>query len=67
MDVKAFTDELLHSLSQVTAFEQIALQTEGPVVSGYAYTDDDGCFLRFCFNQVTGTLAFALIENQQRI
>jgi len=36
-------------------------------VNGYAYTDKDELFLRFYFNKISGTLAFALIEKQKRI
>ena len=67
MDVRTFADELLRSLSNIEFFERVALQTEGPVVSGYAYFDENNFFLRFYFNEVTGTIAFALVENQQRI
>lgn len=34
MDVKDFVDELLHALTDTELFEQIAFQTEGPIVSG---------------------------------
>ena len=66
MDVKTFADELLLALADIGGFNSIALQAEGPIASGYAYLDDE-FFLRFYFNEVTGTMAFALIENQQRI
>lgn len=67
MDVKSFADELLSALADTGVFRHVSLQTEGPVVTGYAYTDDDEFFLRFYFNRMTGTLAFALIEKQKRI
>ena len=67
MDVSAFAGELLQALSDIDLFEQISLQTEGPTVKGYAYPQDSNRFLRFYFNEVTGTTAFALIEHQQRI
>lgn len=66
MDVKTFTDELLSALADIGRFERVALQAEGPIVSGYAYLDDE-FFLRFYFNEFTSTTAFALIENRQRI
>ncbi len=65
VNVRIFTDELLHSLSSIESFARVTVQTEGLVVSGYAYTDNRNFFLRFYFNEVTGTIAFALIENQQ--
>ena len=66
MDVRAFADELLPALTDTGLFERVALQTEGPIANGYAYVSED-LFLRFYFNEVTGTIAFALIEKQQRI
>ena len=66
MNVKSFTDELLSGLAGIERFERVVLQAEGPTVSGYAYLDDE-FFLRFYFNETTGTTAFALIQNQQRI
>jgi hypothetical protein len=66
MDVKSFTRELLAALAENQHFERVALQTEGPIANGYAYLRED-FFLRFYFNEVTGTLAFALIERDARI
>lgn len=66
MDVRAFADELLRALANTGLFERVALRTEGPVVDGYAYVHED-LFLRFYFNEVSGTIAFALVEKQQRI
>ena len=66
MDVKSFTDDLLSALANMGRFERVALQAEGPIASGYAYLRNEFS-LRFYFNEVTGTTAFALIENQQRI
>jgi hypothetical protein len=67
MDLRTFTEELLNALAAIGLFPRIALQSEGPVSSGYAYTDREEFFLRFYFNELTGTVAFALIKNQQRI
>jgi hypothetical protein len=66
MDVKAFAQELLQALAEAERFERVTLQTEGPIVDGYAYVTED-LFLRFYFNERTGTIAFALIENGARI
>lgn len=66
MDVRSFVDELLPALADTEFFNRVTLQTEGPIASGYAYATED-FFLRFYFNEVTGTIAFALIDNQQRI
>jgi len=68
MDVKDFFDELLRALTDTELFEQVAFQTEGPIVSGQAYlfrSNQD--FLRVYFNGMTGTIAFALIEKQQQV
>ena len=67
MDVKRFVDELLPALSATGLFERITLQTEGPIANGFAYSRNQNLFLRFYFNEITGTIAFALIDSQQRI
>ena len=68
MDVENFVDELFRSLTDTGLFEGVSLQAEGPVVSGYAYVrGNKQCFLRFYYNEVTGTLAFALIKQQHRV
>ena len=55
MDVRSFADELLSALAVTGRFNRVALQTEGPVADGYAYTDGN-VILRFYFNQITGTI-----------
>ncbi len=68
MNVQQFVDELLQELVAVDRFAQIAVQTEGPTVRVNAYVSGrSDCFLRSYFNETTGTIAFALIEQQQRI
>jgi hypothetical protein len=66
MDVKGFAAELLRALADTGLFGRVALQTEGPTADGHAYVQE-GLFLRFYFNEVTNTIAFALIEEQRRI
>ena len=66
MDVRSFVSELLRALATVEAIEQVALRSEGPVVSGRAYVTA-GMFLEFYFNEKTGTIAFALIRDRGRI
>ena len=66
MDVRSFADELLSALTATGLFKRVALQTEGPIADGYAYINGD-VLLRFYFNQITGTIAFALIHGQRRI
>ncbi len=49
-------------------FRNVSLQTEGPIASGRVYLQGSpGQFLRVYYNETTGTIAFALISNQQRI
>lgn len=66
MDVRSFADELLRALAGTGLFKQVTLRTEGPIANGRVYVSEE-LFVRFYFNQVTGTVAFALIESQQRI
>jgi len=66
MDVRRFVADLLAALAEAGCCEQVALETEGPVAKGRAYARAD-LFLRFYFNEITGTLAFALIHGQGRV
>jgi hypothetical protein len=66
VDVRAFVDQLLPALAQIKEFSRVAVDTEGPVVDGYAFVDD-ALFLRFYFNEITDTTAFALIKERNRV
>jgi hypothetical protein len=66
MDVQTFVSELLLALADAELFERVDVSTEGPIVKGHAYVRTD-FFVRFFFNQHTQTVAFALIEDGQRI
>jgi hypothetical protein len=66
MDVRRFVADLLAALAEAGCCEQVVLETEGPVAKGRAYARAD-LFLRFYFNEITGTLAFALIPGQGRV
>lgn len=66
MDVKAFNLELFSALSDVDFVEHIEIETEAIVVNGRAFIYGD-MFLEIYFNEVTGTMAFALIKVQTRI
>lgn len=66
MDVITFISELLRCLSEIKAIENVASQADGPTVHGRAYFQEN-LFLAFYYNQVTGTQAFALVSNEQRI
>jgi hypothetical protein len=68
MDVKGFVEQLLDALASTGQFRNVSLQTEGPIASGRVYVHGSpGQLLRVYFNETTGTIAFALISNQQRI
>ncbi len=66
MDVNVFVLELTRALSTIELRGQMALQTDGPISQGYIYMQQD-VFVRFYFNQVTQTIAFALIKEDQRV
>ena len=66
MDVRGFASDLLRALATVEAIERVVLQSEGPVVKGRAYVTAE-MFLEFYFNEKTGTMAFALIRDRDRV
>jgi len=66
MDVNVFVLELLRVLAIMELVGQIDLNTDGPVARGHIYVRQD-LFVRFYFNQVTQTTAFALIKENQRV
>jgi|GEM_PF-418556 len=66
MDVRSFASELLRALATVEEIERVVLRSEGPVVKGRAYVTAE-MFLEFYFNEKTGTMAFALIRDQDRV
>jgi len=66
MDVRSFAVALLRALADTGLFQRVALRTEGPIADGQAHVREE-LFLRFYFNEHTGTIAFALIEKRQRI
>lgn len=66
MDVTDFITQLLSLLAAVQQIQSVTYAIEGPVVDGNAIIAQD-MFLRFYYNAVTGTTAFALIQNRQRI
>jgi len=66
VDIGSFATELLAALALVESVDRVGLQTEGPTVQGRVYFKS-GLFLEVFFNQMTGTMAFALIQEQSRI
>ncbi|MHB8779564.1 MAG: hypothetical protein ACYC6R_17670 [Anaerolineales bacterium] len=66
MDVITFVSELLNGLSLLETVQGVTSQAEGPTVRGRAHFGGD-LFLAFYYNQMTGTQAFALVRNEQRL
>ena len=66
MDVVTFVSELLNSLAALETVQDVTSHAEGPTVRGRAQFVGN-LFLAFYYNQITGTQAFALIKDEQRI
>lgn len=66
MDVAAFLSTLLHALADLPFVRSVDLRTEAFVVKGRVFLEKDR-FLQVYFNEQTGTTAFALIEDEQRL
>ena len=66
MDVNQFLLSLLHPLSTLEFVEKVDLQTEVFIVKGRVILKKNR-FLQVYFNELTGTMAFALIEGEERI
>lgn len=66
MDVKSFVDQILRGLSASHHVLDTAITAEGPIVDGYGFISEN-LYLHFYFNEITATVAFALIQDQQRI
>lgn len=66
MDISQFLPSLLHSLSGLEFVVKVDFQTEAFVLKGRA-TLQKSRFLHVYFNEITGTTAFALIEQDKRL
>ncbi len=66
MDVVTFVSELLNGLASLETVQDVTSQAEGPTVRGQAQFLG-GLFLAFYYNQMTGTQAFALVRDEQRL
>jgi len=66
MDVNVFVLELMRALATIDLVGQIDLHADGPIAQGHLYVRQE-VFVRFYFNQVTQTMAFALIKEHQRV
>ena len=66
MDVATFLSALLDALADCPVVKSVDLNTEAVIVKGRVLLEE-GRFLQVYFNERTGTTAFALIEDGQRI
>ena len=66
MDINHFLLSLLSALSTLEFVEKVDLQTEVFILKGRAILKKNR-FLQVYFNELTGTMAFALIEQEKRI
>lgn len=66
MDVIIFVSQLLNGLASIESVRGVTSHAEGPTVRGRANFSED-LFLAFYYNQKTGTQAFALVRNDERI
>jgi hypothetical protein len=66
MDVRTFVDQTLRCLAEIPQVIDTMVSTEGPIVDGYAFVSES-LHLHFYFNAISGTEAFALLQEQSRI
>ena len=66
MDINQFLLSLLHTLSTLEFVEKVDFQTEVFILKGRAILKKNR-FLQVYFNELTGTTAFALVEQEKRI
>ena len=66
MDIKAFVTELLSVLAGVDFVEDIDIKVEGVVLSGRIILKDK-MFMEAYYNEVTSSIAFALIKEGRRV
>lgn len=66
MDISQFLLLLLEGLSKLHFVEKVDIQTEVFVLKGRAILKNNR-FLQIYFNEISGTTAFALIEDNRRI
>ncbi|MFN8490950.1 MAG: hypothetical protein U0350_25375 [Caldilineaceae bacterium] len=66
MAITISAQAFVQTITEAGCFQQISIVTEGPITKGYGYVSAT-LFVRFYMNQVTETIAFALIRDQERI
>ena len=66
MDISQFLSLLLHELSNLEFVEKVDFHTEVFILKGRVFLQKER-FLQVYFNELTGTVAFALIEQGKRV
>ncbi len=66
MDINQFLTSLLYSLSFLDFVEKVDFHSEVFILKGKLFLKKNR-FVQVYFNELTGTTAFALIENEKRI
>lgn len=66
MDVKTFLKEFIAALADTNFVEDIDLKSEGIIINGRVVLAGE-MFLNVYYNEITETIAFALIKNEKRI
>lgn len=66
MGIDQFLLSLLHKLSSLDFVKTVDFHTEAFILKGRAILDKNR-FLHVYFNELTGTTAFALIEDNKRL
>jgi hypothetical protein len=67
MDINGFLGELLREISHLDFVDSIDFHIEVITIKGRVLLKREPYFVEIYYNEVTGTMAFALIENNKRL
>ena len=67
MDINSFLGELLRDISCLDFVDSIDFYVEVITIKGRLSLKKESYFVEVYFNELTGTMAFALIENNKRL
>lgn len=67
MDINRFLSELLQEISHLDFVDSIDLHLEVITIKGRVILKKETQFIEIYYNEQTGTIAFALIENNKRL
>ena len=67
MDINSFLGELLQEISHLDFVDSIDFHIEVIAIKGRVLLKREMYFIEIYYNEVTGTMAFALIENNKRL